>query len=89
MKKTVLVGIALLAMVGIADAQQPTNPYQNQNPMMQYQEPVRIYPTIPNTNIRDFSRGDGYVVDGNRIRPVIPYTNIPDYSKPHGYTTDD
>ena len=90
MKKTILVGIGLLAMVGIADAQDKRqNPYQNTNPMMQYQEPKRIYPTIPYTPFRDYSRGDGYVVDRGVLRPVIPYTNIPDLSRPGEYMMDD
>ena len=89
MKKTILAGIGLLAMVSIADAQTTKNPYQNTNPMMQYQEPVRIYPTIPHTNIRDYSRGDGYVVDGGVLRPVIPFTSIPDYTRSGEYMLDE
>lgn len=43
-----------------------------------------IYPTLPGTNIRDYSR-PGYIEQGKDIYPTLPGTNIRDYSEP-GYT---
>lgn len=43
-----------------------------------------IYPTLPGTNIRDYSK-PGYIEQGRDIYPTLPGTNIRDYSEP-GYT---
>jgi hypothetical protein len=44
-----------------------------------------IYPTLPGTNVRDYSK-PGMVVressDGKSVYPTSPGTNIRDYSKP-------
>ena len=47
------------------------------------QERSTIYPTIPGTSIRDYSR-PGAKIEGNKVYPTIPGTSIRDYSKP-GY----
>lgn len=45
-----------------------------------------LYPTIPGTNVRDYS-APGYVQEGNTIYQTIPGTNVRDYSAP-GYRID-
>ncbi len=44
-------------------------------------EDVSIYPTIPGTNFRDYSR-PGIKIEGNNVYPTIPGTNFRDYSRP-------
>lgn len=43
-----------------------------------------IYPTLPGTSIRDYSK-PGYTVQGNTMYQTLPGTGIRDYSAP-GYT---
>ncbi len=45
-----------------------------------------IYPTIPGTSIRDYSR-PGFKVEGENIYPTLPGTSVRDYSKP-GFKVD-
>lgn len=42
---------------------------------------VTIYPTIPGTNIRDYSQ-PGVRIEDNNAYPTIPGTHIRDYSRP-------
>ena len=48
-------------------------------------ESARVYPTIPGTNVRDYSR-PGMVVKESAgrvvVNPTLPGTNVRDYSKP-------
>ena len=44
-------------------------------------EDITIYPTLPGTNIRDFSR-PGVKINGNNAYQTLPGTNIRDFSKP-------
>lgn len=45
-----------------------------------------IYPTLPGTSIRDYSR-PGVKIEGDKAYPTLPGTGIRDYSKP-GYKID-
>jgi hypothetical protein len=40
-----------------------------------------IYPTLPGTSIRDFSKL-GVHIEGDKAYPTLPGTNLRDYSKP-------
>ena len=42
-----------------------------------------VYPTLPGTSIRDYSRPGAKIKD-NEVYPTLPGTSIRDYSKP-GY----
>lgn len=48
-----------------------------------YAEDTTVYPTLPGTNIRDYSQ-PGVKIKGDMMYPTMPGTNIRDYSKP-GY----
>ena len=49
---------------------------------------VTVYPTMPGTNIRDYSR-PGMKIEDNNIYPTIPGTDIRDYSRPGARIEDD
>jgi len=42
-----------------------------------------LYPTVPGTEIRDYSK-PGYIIKGKNIYPTYPGTDMRDYSRP-GY----
>lgn len=46
-------------------------------------EDATVYPTLPGTSIRDYSR-PGVKIKGDKAYPTLPGTSIRDYSKP-GY----
>jgi len=43
-----------------------------------------IYPTIPGTDVRDYSK-PGYVVRGDKLDQTYPGTSVRDWSKPSYY----
>jgi hypothetical protein len=45
-----------------------------------------IQPTLPGSNVRDFSK-PGYKVEGDNIYPTLPGSNVRDFSKP-GYKVE-
>jgi len=49
---------------------------------------VTIYPTVPGTNIKDYSK-PGIRIEGNTAYPTIPGTKIRDYSRPGVRIEDD
>ena len=49
-------------------------------------EDATVYPTLPGTSIRDYSR-PGVKIEGDKAYPTLPGTSIRDYSKP-GYKID-
>ena len=46
-----------------------------------YAEDAAIYPTLPGTSVRDYSK-PGLKIEGNEAFPTLPGTSIRDYSKP-------
>ena len=49
-------------------------------------EDAMVYPTLPGTSIRDYSR-PGVKIEGDKAYPTLPGISIRDYSKP-GYKID-
>ena len=46
-----------------------------------------LYPTVPGTEIRDYSK-PGYIIKGKNIYPTYPGTDMRDFTKP-GYKIQD
>lgn len=74
-----------LVIDAISGSMEATIPdYYNQNSWQtEKEDDYSIYPTLPGTEIRDYSR-PGATIEGNTIYKTLPGTNIRDYSKP-GY----